>query len=124
MATREVSHGGMIMSTAASAAKSRTTPPAGPLRAPPNEIGESLAGALGAEGRVGAFGGATDLAGATFAPATGTSVGGTSVTPLAGTKVSAGRSGVARVGGVNCSRCAGFSASRSAGRRCGTARFG
>lgn len=78
MATREVSHGGMIMSTAASAAKSRTTPPAGPLSAPPNEVGESLPGALGAEGRVGAFGGATDLAGATFAPETGTSLGGTS----------------------------------------------
>lgn len=76
----------MIERTAASAAKSRTAPPAGPLSAPPKEIGESFAGAFGADGKVGAFGGAEDRVGATLPPgATGTSVGGTRVTPCGGT---------------------------------------
>ncbi len=76
----------MIERTAASAAKSRTAPPAGPLSAPPNEIGESFAGVFGVDGKVGAFGGAADRVGAALPPgATGTSVGGTSVTPCGGT---------------------------------------
>jgi len=87
MATRDVSHGGRIESIAASAANSRTAAPAGPLNAPPNEIGESFAGELGAGGSVGALGGAEDgTAGAELPPteATDTSEGGTSVTPDGG----------------------------------------
>ena len=100
-ATRDVSHGGMIERTAASAAKSRTTPPAGPLSAPPKEIGESFAGVFGADGKVGAFGGAELRVGATLPPGvTGTSPGGTSVTPCAGTKACAvGGSDAARITG-------------------------
>jgi hypothetical protein len=73
----------MIARKAASAAKSRRAPPTGPLSAPPNDIGESLAGEFGAGGRVGSFGGgAVEGAGVGSAPgATGTAVGGTSVTP-------------------------------------------
>ena len=86
VATREVSHGGMIERIAASAAKKKIARPVGPLSAPPNEIGESFVGAFGAEGRAGAFGGAD--VGVVCVPAveeTGTAVGGTSVTPCCGT---------------------------------------
>jgi len=90
MATREVSHGGVIRRIAASAAKSRTAPPAGPLSAPPNEIGESFTGAFGADGNVGGLGGDVVSAGGVLTPDdTGTSVGGTSLTPCAGTKARA-----------------------------------
>jgi hypothetical protein len=76
----------MIESTAASAANSMIAPPAGPLSAPPNESGESFAGAFGADGRAGALGGALLRGGGTLPPgATGTSLFGTSVTPCAGT---------------------------------------
>ncbi len=78
----------MIESTAASAAKSMTAPPAGPLSAPPKEIGESFAGAFGVDGKAGALGGAVLRGGATLPPgATGTSLFGTSVTPCGGTNV-------------------------------------
>ena len=72
---------------AASAANSRTAAPAGPLNAPPNEIGESFVGELGAGGRVGALGGTDEgTTGAELPPteATDTSDGGTSVTPDGG----------------------------------------
>ncbi len=85
----------MIERTAARAAKSRTAPPAGPLSAPPNEIGESFTGAFGVDGKVGALGGAVLRGGETLpSGATGTSLGGTSVTPCAGTNVPAVSAGV------------------------------
>ncbi len=91
----------MIERTAARAAKSRTAPPAGPLSAPPNEIGESFTGAFGVDGKVGALGGAVLRGGETLPPgATGTSLGGTSVTPCGGTNPRAAR-------GSDCGRIAG-----------------
>ena len=85
----------MIERTAARAAKSRTAPPAGPLSAPPNEIGESFTGAFGVDGKVGALGGAALRGGETLPPgATGTSLGGTSMTPCGGTNVPAVSAGV------------------------------
>ena len=90
----------MIMRTEASAANSMTAPPPGPLSAPPNEIGESLAGAFGVDGHFGGdFGGVELRDGVESTPgATGTAVGGTSVTPCAGTN------GIARVGATRCGR--------------------
>lgn len=86
--TREVSLGGKIERPAASAATSSSAPPPGPLAAPPGEPGVSFAGAFGVGGHTGALGGATVRGGAS-AGATGTAVGGTSVTPCWGTKSAA-----------------------------------
>lgn len=83
MVTREVSLGGKIERTAASAATSSSAPPPGPLAAPPGVPGVLFAGAFGGGGHTGALGGAT------VRGATGTAVGGTSVTPCWGTKSAA-----------------------------------
>ncbi len=90
----------MIMRTEASAANSMIAPPPGPLSAPPKEIGESLAGAFGVDGHFGGdFSGVELRDGVEATPgATGTAVGGTSVTPCAGTN------GIARAGDTRCGR--------------------
>jgi hypothetical protein len=103
MATREVSHGGMIARIAASAAKRRIAPPTGPLSAPPKEIGESFAGEFGVDGSVGFFGGTVVGRGAELVPgATGTAEAGTMVTPFAG--VNGWSSGGGTVTGFRCGR--------------------
>ncbi len=88
MVTREVSLGQKIARTAASAATSSSAPPPEPVPAPPGEPGVLFSGAFGLGGHAGALGGAT-VRGSASAGATGTAVGGTSVTPCGGTKSAA-----------------------------------